>query len=67
MKALSMIRFDNGANANIAAATLAAIRKSQAVIEFNTDGTIITANENFCWHSLVTKDEPRRTTSASHS
>jgi methyl-accepting chemotaxis protein len=27
---------------------LAAIHKSQAVIEFNLDGTIITANENFC-------------------
>ncbi len=29
------------------AAKLAAISKSQAVIEFNLDGTIITANENF--------------------
>jgi methyl-accepting chemotaxis protein len=27
---------------------LAAIGKSQAVIEFNLDGTIITANDNFC-------------------
>jgi methyl-accepting chemotaxis protein len=27
---------------------IAAIHKSQAVIEFNLDGTIITANENFC-------------------
>ncbi|MGC3968839.1 MAG: PAS domain-containing methyl-accepting chemotaxis protein [Pirellulales bacterium] len=27
---------------------LAAIGKSQAVIEFNMDGTIITANDNFC-------------------
>jgi methyl-accepting chemotaxis protein len=34
------IAFDN-------AAQLAAISKSQAVIEFNLDGTIITANENF--------------------
>ena len=42
-----MFRFGNGANANIATAALAAIRKSQAVIEFNMDGTIITANENF--------------------
>jgi methyl-accepting chemotaxis protein len=42
-----MFRFGNGANANIAAATLAAIQSSQAVIEFNMDGTIITANENF--------------------
>jgi methyl-accepting chemotaxis protein len=30
-----------------AAGQLAAIRRSQAVIEFNLDGTIITANENF--------------------
>jgi methyl-accepting chemotaxis protein len=30
------------------AALLAAIGKSQAVIEFEMDGTIITANENFC-------------------
>ncbi len=29
-------------------AVLAAISKSQAVIEFKPDGTIITANENFC-------------------
>jgi methyl-accepting chemotaxis protein len=29
-------------------AKFAAIGKSQAVIEFNLDGTIITANENFC-------------------
>ena len=26
---------------------LAAIRKAQAVIEFNLDGTVITANDNF--------------------
>src|SRR3954454_16906717 len=31
-----------------AAAKLAALDKSQAVIEFNMDGTIITANANFC-------------------
>jgi methyl-accepting chemotaxis protein len=29
-------------------AVLKAIHRSQAVIEFNLDGTIITANENFC-------------------
>ena len=29
-------------------ATLEAVSKSQAVIEFNMDGTIITANDNFC-------------------
>ena len=31
-----------------ATATLAAVGKSQAVIEFKLDGTIITANQNFC-------------------
>ena len=31
-----------------AEATLAAISKAQAVIEFNLDGMIITANQNFC-------------------
>src|ERR1700730_5178495 len=41
-----MFRFGNGAKAT-KNATLAAIQKSQAVIEFNMDGTIITANENF--------------------
>lgn len=30
-----------------AGAVLAALSKSQAVIEFKLDGTIITANENF--------------------
>ena len=34
-----------GANAK---ATLDAMSKSQAIIEFRLDGTIITANENFC-------------------
>ncbi|MDH6256766.1 PAS domain-containing methyl-accepting chemotaxis protein [Bradyrhizobium sp. BR13661] len=34
-------------NADLAG-QLAAIDKAQAVIEFNMDGTIITANENFC-------------------
>ena len=30
-----------------AGAVIAALHKSQAIIEFNLDGTIITANENF--------------------
>jgi methyl-accepting chemotaxis protein len=34
-------------NTDDAAAKLAALEKSQAIIEFNMDGTIITANENF--------------------
>jgi methyl-accepting chemotaxis protein len=35
-------------SAGDAAAKLAALDKSQAVIEFQLDGTIITANANFC-------------------
>jgi methyl-accepting chemotaxis protein len=42
-----MFRFGNSANAGIATATIGAMQKSQAMIEFNMDGTIITANENF--------------------
>jgi len=37
------------ANANFSG-QIEAISKAQAVIEFNMDGTIITANENFCRH-----------------
>lgn len=39
------------------AATLDALGKSQAVIEFETDGTIITANENFLGAMGYTLDE----------
>jgi methyl-accepting chemotaxis protein len=42
-----MFRFGNSSNASLSTSTLEAIQKSQAVIEFNMDGTIITANENF--------------------
>lgn len=38
---------------------LAAISRSQAVIEFNMDGTIITANPNFCATVGYTLDEIR--------
>jgi methyl-accepting chemotaxis protein len=31
-----------------ASAKLAALEKSQATIEFKMDGTILTANKNFC-------------------
>jgi methyl-accepting chemotaxis protein len=47
MKDPFMFPFGNRGNATVSAATLQAILKSQAVIEFNMDGTIITANENF--------------------
>ncbi len=37
--------FDLGANAK---SILNAVGKSQAIIEFKPDGTILTANESFC-------------------
>jgi methyl-accepting chemotaxis protein len=40
-----MLGFGSGANAK---AIMDALNKSQAIIEFELDGTIITANENFC-------------------
>jgi methyl-accepting chemotaxis protein len=43
--AMSFLRGDSAARN--AQAQAAAISKSQAVIEFETDGTIITANKNF--------------------
>ena len=42
-----MLKFGSNSAALDATATVAAISKSQAVIEFNPDGTVITANENF--------------------
>ena len=42
-----MFSWQNKANMQNALAQAAAISKSQAVIEFNLDGTIITANQNF--------------------
>jgi methyl-accepting chemotaxis protein len=42
-----MFKLGNNAAALDAIAQLAAISKSQAVIEFDTNGTIVTANQNF--------------------
>ena len=42
-----MFGLNGNSNRNDASAQLAALHKSQAVIEFELDGTIITANENF--------------------
>ena len=42
-----MFGWNGNSNRNDASAQLAALHKSQAVIEFNLDGTIITANPNF--------------------
>jgi methyl-accepting chemotaxis protein len=39
--------FRLGTSATLSTATLEALDRSQAMIEFNMDGTIITANENF--------------------
>jgi methyl-accepting chemotaxis protein len=36
-----------GIGGNTASATLSALDRSQAIIEFELDGTIVTANENF--------------------
>jgi methyl-accepting chemotaxis protein len=40
-----------------AAAQLAAVSQAMAVIEFKMDGTIVTANENFCGATGYTRDE----------
>jgi methyl-accepting chemotaxis protein len=42
-----MFGLNGNSNRNDALAQLAALHKSQAVIEFKLDGTILTANENF--------------------
>jgi methyl-accepting chemotaxis protein len=42
-----MFQWRSNPAARNAQAQAAAISKSQAVVEFNMDGTIITANENF--------------------
>jgi methyl-accepting chemotaxis protein len=42
-----MFGLNGNSNRNDASAQLAALHKSQSVIEFNLDGTILTANDNF--------------------
>jgi methyl-accepting chemotaxis protein len=42
-----VLSFQTGAKLQAALAQAAAIGKSQAVIEFNMDGTVVTANDNF--------------------
>ena len=54
-----MIQWGRRLEANDAVAQLAALRKSQAVIEFNLDGTIVTANDNFLQTLGYTLDEIR--------
>src|SRR3569623_917421 len=48
-----------GRSAGDAAATLAAIAKSQAIIEFTPDGTILDANQNFLGVMGYTLEEVR--------
>ncbi|KJC33812.1 histidine kinase [Bradyrhizobium sp. LTSP885] len=52
-----MFTFSNKAKIQNALAQAAAISKSQAVIEFRLDGTIVTANENFLNAMGYTLDE----------
>src|SRR5712672_2293153 len=42
-----MFRFGQSTPANNAAMTLAALDRSQAIIEFDLDGTVLTANQRF--------------------
>jgi methyl-accepting chemotaxis protein len=42
-----MLGLTDRASAQAALARMAALDRSQAVIEFELDGTIVTANENF--------------------
>jgi methyl-accepting chemotaxis protein len=42
-----MLGFTDRASAQAALARMAALDRSQAVIEFELDGTVVTANENF--------------------
>ncbi|MFT3725994.1 MAG: PAS domain-containing methyl-accepting chemotaxis protein [Hyphomonadaceae bacterium] len=44
----SLFNRDRAARVDTSKAMLAALDRSQAVIEFTLDGTILTANENFC-------------------
>src|SRR5246500_1485714 len=52
-----MFSFINKANIDSTLAQAAAIGRSQAVIEFKLDGTIVTANENFLNAMGYTLDE----------
>jgi len=44
----NMLQWDDVTEQRTATGQLAAIDRSQAVIEFMTDGTVVRANENFC-------------------
>ena len=56
VKVASDITFEKQ-SALVTGAKLAALDRSQAVIEFEVDGTIITANENFCAATGYSLDE----------
>ncbi len=44
----NVLQWDNVTEARLNAGMLQALGRTQAVIEFNLDGTIVNANENFC-------------------
>ncbi|MEZ5957209.1 MAG: methyl-accepting chemotaxis protein [Hyphomonadaceae bacterium] len=44
----NVLQWDNVTQARMNAGMLQALGRSQAIIEFNMDGTIVNANENFC-------------------
>ncbi|MBI3438551.1 MAG: PAS domain S-box protein [Proteobacteria bacterium] len=44
----NVLQWDNVTQARMNAGMLAALGRAQAIIEFNLDGTIVQANENFC-------------------
>lgn len=56
---LSEIELAQKAQASDHAAQIAAIRRAQAVIEFSLDGTVLSANDNFCKVMGYTEDEIR--------
>jgi methyl-accepting chemotaxis protein len=53
----NMLQWDNVTAARSNAGTLQALNRSQATIEFNLDGTIVTANDNFLGALGYTLDE----------
>ena len=57
--AVSPLRVSKGSNTQELEAVVAAIGKSQAIIEFQMDGTVLTANENFLRVLGYTLDEIR--------
>ncbi|MBL8542864.1 MAG: PAS domain S-box protein [Hyphomonadaceae bacterium] len=53
----NVLQWDNVTQARLNAGMLEALGRSQAIIEFNMDGTIVNANANFCQTLGYTLDE----------